>query len=122
MTAPANSVSMQVQYLLYQSSGWVNIDDVEVTVVASAAASEVTKYYYFGGQRVAMRKNGVLTYLHADHPSATLGNHLGSTVLKPMPAVPWLTMRSTRRTANSVTQAQSAQTTASRGRMRMAAG
>jgi len=33
----------------------------------------VTKYYYFNGQRVAMRQNGQLTYLH--------GDHLGSTVL-----------------------------------------
>ncbi|MFN8446855.1 MAG: RHS repeat-associated core domain-containing protein [Caldilineaceae bacterium] len=74
VTAPANSASLEVQYLLYMSSGWVNIDDVEVTVVAPAAASEVTKYYYFGGQRVAMRKNGALTYLH--------GDHLGSTVLE----------------------------------------
>jgi RHS repeat-associated protein len=32
-----------------------------------------TKYYQFNGQTVAMRKNGVLTYLH--------GDHLGSTVL-----------------------------------------
>ncbi|MEZ4870611.1 MAG: hypothetical protein R3C14_55290 [Caldilineaceae bacterium] len=32
------------------------------------------KYYYFNGQRVAMRQLGVLTYLHSDH--------LGSTVLE----------------------------------------
>jgi RHS repeat-associated protein len=31
-----------------------------------------TKYYQFNGQTVAMRKNGVLSYLH--------GDHLGSTV------------------------------------------
>ena len=40
--------------------------------------SDVTRYYYFNGQRVAMHKNsplpnGSLTYLHSDH--------LGSTVL-----------------------------------------
>jgi RHS repeat-associated protein len=33
----------------------------------------VTKYYYAGGQRVAMKKDGVLTYM--------LGDHLGSTSL-----------------------------------------
>lgn len=32
-----------------------------------------TKYYYFNGQRIAMKQNGHLTYLHNDH--------LGSTVL-----------------------------------------
>jgi RHS repeat-associated protein len=33
----------------------------------------VTKYFYFGGQRVAMRRNGVLQYI--------LGDHLGTTSL-----------------------------------------
>ena len=37
-----------------------------------------TKYYSFAGQRVAMRRNGVLTYLHSDH--------LGSTVLETNPS------------------------------------
>jgi hypothetical protein len=50
------------------NSGWVAFDDVELRT-----APVVTKYYYFGGQRIAMRKDGVLTYLH--------GDHLGSTVL-----------------------------------------
>jgi hypothetical protein len=30
----------------------------------------VAKYYYFGAQRVAMRRNGVLQYIAGDHPSA----------------------------------------------------
>ena len=34
----------------------------------------VVKYYFFGGQRVAMKRGGTLTYLHSDH--------LGSTVLE----------------------------------------
>ena len=34
----------------------------------------VVKYYFFGGMRVAQRRDGVLTYLH--------GNHLGSSVLE----------------------------------------
>ena len=37
-----------------------------------------TKHYSFAGQHVAMRKNGVLTYLHSDH--------LGSTVLETNPS------------------------------------
>ena len=32
-----------------------------------------TKYYYFNGSRVAMRKAGVLQYLAGDHPSARSG-------------------------------------------------
>jgi RHS repeat-associated protein len=31
----------------------------------------VTKYYYAAGQRVAMRKNGAVTYLHGDHLGST---------------------------------------------------
>ncbi len=34
----------------------------------------IVKYYFFGGMRIAQRRDGVLTYLH--------GNHLGSTVLE----------------------------------------
>jgi RHS repeat-associated protein len=32
---------------------------------------QVTKYYYFGGQRIAMRQGNTLTYLHADHLGST---------------------------------------------------
>jgi hypothetical protein len=35
--------------------------------------STITKYYYAGAQRIAMRTNGTLNYL--------LGDHLGSTSL-----------------------------------------
>jgi hypothetical protein len=31
----------------------------------------VTKYYYFGSARIAMRKGGVLYYLHGDHLGST---------------------------------------------------
>ena len=31
----------------------------------------VTKYYYAGGQRIAMRKGGVLTYMLSDHLGST---------------------------------------------------
>ncbi len=39
----------------------------------------VTKYYYAGTQRIAMRKNGTLTYLFGDHVSTMLNTSLGST-------------------------------------------
>ena len=43
------------------TDGWVAVDDVSLT------GPTVTKYYYYlGGQRVAMRQGGVLTYLHGD--------------------------------------------------------
>jgi len=44
------------------TDGWVAVDDVSLT------GPTVTKYYYYlGGQRVAMRQGGALTYLHGDH-------------------------------------------------------
>ncbi len=33
--------------------------------------STITKYYYAGGQRIAMRKGGVVYYLHGDHLGST---------------------------------------------------
>jgi hypothetical protein len=39
----------------------------------NVATGTVTKYYYFHGQRVAMRKGGVLYYLVGDHPSLHSG-------------------------------------------------
>jgi hypothetical protein len=35
------------------------------------ASFVVTKYYYFGGQRVAMRKGSTLNWLHGDHGAKT---------------------------------------------------
>jgi hypothetical protein len=43
--------------------------------VSGGVATDVTKYYFFNGQRVTMRKHDVLSYLHVDH--------LGSTLLAP---------------------------------------
>jgi RHS repeat-associated protein len=43
----------------------------------------VTKYYRFNGDRIAMRRNGVLTYLHSDHLGSVMlatdasGNAIG---------------------------------------------
>jgi len=44
-----------------------------ISPLFEVTGSDVTRYYYFNGQRVAMYKAGTLTYLHSDH--------LGSTVL-----------------------------------------
>jgi hypothetical protein len=35
------------------------------------SGSTVTKYYFFSGQRVAMKEGSTLTYLHGDHLSST---------------------------------------------------
>ncbi len=35
------------------------------------SGSTITKYYFFAGQRVAMKVNGTLYYLHGDHLSST---------------------------------------------------
>jgi len=41
----------------------------------------VTKYYPFGGKKVAMRKDGEVYYLHSDHPSTLLRAGLGTAAL-----------------------------------------
>ena len=38
-----------------------------MTTLVNATTTTITKYYFFNGQRVAMRQNGTLTYLHGDH-------------------------------------------------------
>jgi len=68
LTAPSNAAKMQVWIYKLMSNGWIGIDDVSVGDVA------YTKYYRFGGQLVAKRTDGTLTYLHTDH--------LGSSVLE----------------------------------------
>jgi RHS repeat-associated protein len=49
------------------------------SVEAVSRLVEVTKYYYAGGQRVAMRQGSDVTYLHGDHGYPT--DSLGSTSL-----------------------------------------
>ena len=49
-----------------QFSGWLAWDDASVSLEEQV----ITKYYYAGGQRVAVRKDNALSYL--------LGDHLGS--------------------------------------------
>jgi len=38
---------------------------------ASVSVVQVTKYYHFGGQRIAMRQGDVVYYLHGDHLGST---------------------------------------------------
>ncbi len=42
-----------------------------VVAVASGQVLTTTKYYDFGGQRIAVRQNGTLSYLHGDHLGST---------------------------------------------------
>jgi RHS repeat-associated protein len=42
-----------------------------VIAVASGQVLTTTKYYDFGGQRIAVRQNGTLSYLHGDHLGST---------------------------------------------------
>jgi RHS repeat-associated protein len=53
----------RVRDLAGNVSGWVETGVVEV--------SPVTKYYLFGGQRVAMRQGSQVYYLHGDHLGST---------------------------------------------------
>ncbi len=44
----------------------------EVTVaVSSGQVLTTTRYYDFGGLRIAVRQNGTLSYLHSDHLEST---------------------------------------------------
>ncbi len=45
----------------------------------TGSTSTMVKYYYAGGQRVAMRKGGVVYYLHGDHLGSTSLTTCGST-------------------------------------------
>jgi hypothetical protein len=54
------------------------VDDV------SLAGPTVTKYYYLGNQRVAMRQGGVLMVLHGDHlGSASLATSASGAKVRP---------------------------------------
>jgi hypothetical protein len=52
-----------------------------VISVASGQVLTTTKYYDFGGQRIAVRQNGTLSDLHSDHLGSTsvTTNHAGAT-------------------------------------------
>ena len=52
-------------FTLYGGRGWWDRAGVRHN------SWRATKYYRFNGQVVAMRKNGVLTYLHGDHLGST---------------------------------------------------
>ena len=67
MTLPENATTVRAELFDTMTDGWVALDDVSLT------GPTVTKYYYLGSQRVAMRQGGVLTYLHGDHGHAQHG-------------------------------------------------
>ncbi len=66
VTAPAGAATMRIDLYNYMNSGWAAYDDVTLPVQVSA-----TKYYYLGGQRVALRQGGTLYYLLTDHLGST---------------------------------------------------
>ncbi|MEZ4676904.1 MAG: hypothetical protein R2932_22045 [Caldilineaceae bacterium] len=57
----------QTAFALYNGKAWWD----------KAGVANTTKYYYFGGQRhpagFRVWQNGVLWYLHGDHPSTSSG-------------------------------------------------
>jgi RHS repeat-associated protein len=67
------------------------------SVEAASRLVEVTKYYTHGGRRVAMRRNGVLTYLHGDHLGSTSlttdanGNFVARVLYYPYGETRWMT-------------------------------
>ncbi|MCR4427693.1 MAG: hypothetical protein NUW23_16225, partial [Firmicutes bacterium] len=48
-----------------------NVGNVGDWAEASTVVVQVTKYYAFGGQRIAMRREGVVYYIHTDHLGST---------------------------------------------------
>ncbi|MBC7251427.1 MAG: RHS repeat-associated core domain-containing protein [Anaerolineae bacterium] len=44
-----------------------NVNNAGAWAEASTIVAQVTKYYAFGGRRIAMRRGDVVYYLHADH-------------------------------------------------------
>jgi len=66
ITTPSNAATVRIDLYNYMNSGWVACDDVRVVT-----PGQVTKYYYAGNQRVAMRQGGTVTYLHGDHLGST---------------------------------------------------
>jgi len=66
LTSPLDAVTLKLELSGTQFSGWLAWDDASVSLDAQV----ITKYYYAGGQRVAVRKGDELSYL--------LGDHLGS--------------------------------------------
>ena len=69
-----NHATEVVGYLAIEGSG-------TLTAQGQAAPAEVRKTYSFGGQRVAVRVNGTLSYLYADHlGSASLATNADGNV------------------------------------------
>ena len=69
ITSPLDAVTLKLELSGTQFSGWLAWDDASVSLEEQV----ITKYYYAGSQRVAVRKGDELSYL--------LGDHLGSTIV-----------------------------------------
>ncbi len=84
VTLPGNAMTVRVELFDYMTDGWVAMDDVSLT------GATVTKHYYLGSQRVAMRQGGVLTYLHGDHlGSASLATDVSGTKVSEQRYLPY---------------------------------
>jgi RHS repeat-associated protein len=72
-----------------------NLSSWSATVSTSTPSTIITKYYHLGGQRVAMREGGILTYLHTDHlGSASLATDATGGVTSEMRYYPYGETRS----------------------------
>ena len=67
VSAPGNAASLKLELWSARSGGWVAFDDVSLESKPLGSG----RYYYFGGQRVAMMENSQLKYLHTDHLGST---------------------------------------------------
>jgi RHS repeat-associated protein len=70
VTAPTGAVFGRVEIYFYLASGWLNVDDVSVTPTTTTNISE-TLYYSFGGDTVAMRVDGELSWIFSDQLGST---------------------------------------------------
>ena len=78
-----NHATEVVGYLAIEGSG-------TLTAQGQAAPAEVRKTYTFGGQRVAVRVNGTLSYLYSDHlGSASLATNADGNVTAEMRYYPY---------------------------------
>jgi hypothetical protein len=62
----------------FRARGRDAVGNAGAWVEAEVSVAGVTKYYAFGGQRIAMRTPDGVFYLHTDHGSSPFGELLGS--------------------------------------------
>ena len=90
LTSPPDAVTLKLELSGTQFSGWLAWDDASVSLEEQV----ITKYYYAGGQRVAVRKDGELSYLLGDHlGSASVVTDVDGGLLSETMYKPWGEMR-----------------------------